>query len=226
MSRDSLNDLILINDTIINCKRCSRLVEYIKNVGNNKVKRYRHLDYWSKPVCGFGDLNAGLIIIGLAPAAHGGNRTGRMFTGDSSGDWLMKALYQYNFCNQPISNYINDGLVLNNVYVTSIVKCAPPNNKPLRQEINNCNQYLNQELKLLSKNSKIFLTLGKLAFDQFCKIYKIKNITFRHGLIYHIEEINKILISSYHPSKQNTNTKKLTWSMWIKIFEQIRDILV
>lgn len=225
MSEDSFNDLILVNQRIINCKKCSRLAEYIKNVGNKKVKRYRNLDYWSKPVCGFGDLNAGLIIIGLAPAAHGGNRTGRMFTGDSSGDWLVKVLYQYNFCNQPFSNYINDGLVLNNVYVTSIVKCAPPKNKPLPVEISNCNEYLTKELKLLSKNSKIFLTLGKLAFDEFCNIHKIKNIKFKHGLMYHMNN-NKILIVSYHPSKQNTNTGKLTWSMWTNIFKQIRDILV
>ncbi|MGB9168474.1 MAG: uracil-DNA glycosylase [Nitrososphaeraceae archaeon] len=225
MSEGSLNDLILVNQRIINCKRCLRLAEYIKNVENKKVKRYRNLDYWSKPVCGFGDINAGLIIIGLAPAAHGGNRTGRMFTGDSSGDWLVKVLYQYNFCNQPLSNYINDGLVLNNVYVTSIVKCAPPKNKPLPVEISNCNEYLTKELKLLSKNSKIFLTLGKLAFDEFCKIHKIKNIKFKHGLMYHVDN-NKILIVSYHPSKQNTNTGKLTWSMWNNIFKQIRDILV
>ena len=225
MSEHSFYDFILVNQRIINCKRCLRLAEYIKNVENKKVKRYRNLDYWSKPVCGFGDLNAGLIIIGLAPAAHGGNRTGRMFTGDSSGDWLMKALYQYNFCNQPFSNYMYDGLVLNNVYVTSIVKCAPPKNKPLPVEISNCNEYLTKELKLLSKNSKIFLTLGKLAFDDFCNIHNIKNIKFKHGLMYHMDN-NKILIVSYHPSKQNTNTKKLTWSMWTNIFKQIRDILV
>lgn len=225
MSEDPFNDLILVNQRIINCKKCSRLAEYIKNVENKKVKRYRTLDYWSKPVCGFGDINAGLIIIGLAPAAHGGNRTGRMFTGDSSGDWLVKVLYQYNFCNQPLSNYINDGLVLNNVYVTSIVKCAPPKNKPLPVEISNCNEYLTKELKLLSKNSKIFLTLGKLAFDEFCNIHNIKNIKFKHGLLYHMDN-NKILIVSYHPSKQNTNTGKLTWSMWTNIFKQIRGILV
>ena len=225
MSEHSFNDFILVNQRIINCKRCLRLAEYIKNVENKKVKRYRNLDYWSKPVCGFGDLNAGLIIIGLAPAAHGGNRTGRMFTGDSSGDWLMKALYQYNFCNQPFSNYMYDGLVLTNVYVTSIVKCAPPKNKPLPVEISNCNEYLTKELKLLSQNSKIILTLGKLAFDEFRKIHKIKNINFKHGLMYHVDN-NKILIVSYHPSKQNTNTGKLTWSMWTNIFKQIRDILV
>jgi len=225
LSEHSFYDFILVNQRIINCKRCLRLAEYIKNVENKKVKRYRNLDYWSKPVCGFGDLNAGLIIIGLAPAAHGGNRTGRMFTGDSSGDWLVKVLYQYNFCNQPLSNYINDGLVLNNVYVTSIVKCAPPKNKPLPVEISNCNEYLTKELKLLSKNSKIFLTLGKLAFDEICNIHKIKNIKFKHGLMYHMDN-NKILIVSYHPSKQNTNTGKLTWSMWTNIFKQIRDILV
>lgn len=218
-------DLILVNQSIVKCNKCIRLAEYIKNVGSKKVKRYNNMDYWSKPLCGFGDLNAELIIIGLAPAAHGGNRTGRMFTGDSSGDWLMKALYEHNFCNQPFSNDINDGLVLNNVYVTSVVKCAPPKNKPLLVEISNCNEYLSKELKLLNKNSKVFLTLGKLAFDEFCKIQKIKSLKFKHGLIYQLNNSNNILISSYHPSKQNTNTGKLTWPMWIDIFKRIRDIL-
>ena len=221
----NLENLIHINQSIIKCSKCVRLSEYIRNVGTNKVKRFKNVEYWSKPVCGFGDLNANLIIIGLAPAAHGGNRTGRMFTGDSSGDWLMKALHEYNFCNQPFSKDTNDGLALNNVYITSAVKCAPPKNKPLLVEINNCNEFLIQELKLLDKSSKIFLTLGKLAFDEFCKIHKIKSLKFKHGLIYHIDNTNKILISSYHPSRQNTNTGKLTWSMWINVFRQISSIL-
>jgi uracil-DNA glycosylase len=221
----TLGNLILVNQSIITCSKCVRLSEYIRNIGTKKVNRFKNVEYWSKPVCGFGDLNANLIIIGLAPAAHGGNRTGRMFTGDSSGDWLVKALYKYDFCNQPFSNDKNDGLVLNNVYITSTVKCAPPKNKPLLVEISNCNVYLTQELKLLEKTSKIFLTLGKLAFDEFCKIHKIKSLKFKHGLVYHIHNTNKILISSYHPSRQNTNTGKLTWSMWIKIFRQVSSIL-
>ena len=143
MFQDSnLENLILLNQSIAKCSRCVRLSEYIKNVGTKKVKRFKNINYWSKPVCGFGDINADLIIIGLAPAAHGGNRTGRMFTGDSSGDWLVKALYEYNFCNQPFSNDTNDGLILNNVFITSAVKCAPPKNKPLLIEISNCNEYL------------------------------------------------------------------------------------
>jgi uracil-DNA glycosylase len=221
----NVENLSLVNQNIIKCSKCVRLSEYIKNVGTKKVKRFKNLNYWSKPVCGFGDLNANLIIIGLAPAAHGGNRTGRMFTGDSSGDWLMKALYNYAFCNHPFSNDTSDGLLLNNVYITSTVKCAPPKNKPLLVEISNCNEYLTMELKLLDKTSKIFLTLGKLAFDEFCKIHKIKGIKFKHGLIYQIGNSNKILIASYHPSRQNTNTGKLTWSMWTNIFRQISDIL-
>ena len=226
MFQDSnLENLILVNQNIIKCSKCVRLSEYIKNVGTKKVKRFKNLDYWSKPVGGFGDLNANLIIIGLAPAAHGGNRTGRMFTGDSSGDWLMKALYNYNFCNQPFSKDKNDGLLLNNVYITSTVKCAPPKNKPSLVEISNCNEYLTVELKLLDKTSKIFLTLGKLAFDEFCKIHRIKGIKFKHGLIFQIGNSNKILLASYHPSRQNTNTRKLTWSMWTDIFRQISDIL-
>ncbi|HET8793051.1 MAG TPA: uracil-DNA glycosylase [Nitrososphaeraceae archaeon] len=225
MIENSNSDLTFLNQRIVACNKCTRLAEYIKKVGITKVKRYDNIDYWSKPLSGFGDKNSELIIIGLAPAAHGGNRTGRMFTGDSSGNWLMKALYQYNFCNQPFSNDRNDGLVLNNVYVTSVVKCAPPKNKPLLIEINNCNEYLNKELNLLSKTSKVFLTLGKLAFDEFCKIKKIKQLKFKHGLIYHINNTNNVLISSYHPSRQNTNTGKLTWPMWINIFKLVRDIL-
>jgi len=225
LCQDSTLNLILLNQSIIKCSKCVRLVEYIKTVGAKKVRRFENASYWSKPVCGFGDINAELVIIGLAPAAHGGNRTGRMFTGDSSGDWLMKALHEYNFCNKPFSKDTNDGLVLNNVYITSAVKCAPPKNKPLLVEIGNCNEYLTSELKLLSKTTKICLTLGKLAFDEFCKIYKIKRLKFKHGLIYHIRNSNKILISSYHPSRQNTNTGKLTWSMWIDIFKKINYIL-
>lgn len=209
-----------INKDIIKCVKCTRLVEHIKDIESKKVKRYRNLNYWSKPLSGFGDINAELMIIGLAPAAHGGNRTGRMFTGDSSGDWLVKALYEFNLCNQSFSNDINDGLILRNVYITSIVKCSPPKNKPFPEEINNCEEYFRKELGLLAKSCKVFLTLGKLAFDQFCKIYEIRKIKFKHGLIYRIDA-DKVLISSYHPSRQNTNTGKLTWTMWINIFRQI-----
>jgi len=160
-----------VNEQITLCSQCPRLLQYIRKVGDYRPKRYGGYTYWAKPVPSFGDPKARLLIIGLAPAAHGGNRTGRMFTGDSSGDWLMKALHEYNFCNQPFSKDTNDGLVLNNVYITSAVKCAPPKNKPLLVEISNCNEYLTSELKLLSKTTKIFLTLGKLAFDEFCKIF-------------------------------------------------------
>lgn len=214
-----------VNEDIVKCIKCIRLSEYIKDIGKKKVKRYINSNYWSKPVSGFGDINAKLMIIGLAPAAHGGNRTGRMFTGDSSGDWLIKALYKFNLCNQPYSNDINDGLVLRNVYITSIVKCSPPKNKPLLEEINNCEDYLRKELRLLAKSSKVFLTLGKLAFDEFCKIHEIRNIKFKHGLIHQMQG-DKVLISSYHPSKQNTNTGKLTWAMWINIFRKIINILI
>lgn len=209
-----------LNKEIKNCKKCPRLSKYIQEVAKNKVKRFANYNYYGKPLSGFGDINARLLIVGLAPAAHGGNRTGRMFTGDSSGDWLVKALYEFNLCNQSFSNDINDGLILRNVYITSIVKCSPPKNKPFPEEINNCEEYFRKELGLLAKSCKVFLTLGKLAFDQFCKIYEIRKIKFKHGLIYRIDA-DKVLISSYHPSRQNTNTGKLTWTMWINIFRQI-----
>lgn len=205
-------------DKVIECRQCPRLVKYIDQVARTKVKRFNKENYWAKPLPGFGDPNAALLIIGLAPAAHGGNRTGRIFTGDSSGDWLAKALYETGFANQETSISRNDGYKLTNSYVTAVVKCAPPNNIPTPIEIQNCSQYLKTEIELLGNHIKVIITLGKIAFDGYCKISGLKGLSFGHNLIYSIGE-NRKLISSYHPSRRNTNTGTLTWDMWINVFK-------
>jgi uracil-DNA glycosylase len=210
-----------INDKIIECKLCPRLSKYIEYVGKTKVKRFYNENYWAKPITGYGDSNASIVIIGLAPAAHGGNRTGRVFTGDSSGDWLAKALYATGFASKPTSISKDDGYSLNSVYVTSAVKCAPPKNIPLVNEIVNCSQHLKTELKLLESSTKVIITLGKLAFDSYCKINNLKKLEFGHRKMYNLDS-GKVLISSYHPSRRNTNTGILTWDMWIDIFKIAR----
>lgn len=216
-----MNELDDLNKKIISCKECPRLVEYINNIARKKIRRYKDEEYWAKPLPGFGDPNARLLIIGLAPAAHGGNRTGRMFTGDSSGDWLIKALYLNGFANKDTSISRDDNLLLNDAYITAIVRCAPPNNKPTREEINNCSKYLKEELRIL-ENVKIVLTLGSIAFKVYTSLYKLR-LNFYHNAMYKLGD--KFLIVSYHPSRQNTQTKRLSWDGWIAIFNKIRELL-
>ena len=211
-----------INREIIDCVRCNRLVSYTQLVGKNKVRRYSNEEYWAKPVTGFGDTDANLLIIGLAPGTHGANRTGRLFTGDHSGQWLMKALYESGFSNIPSSISAKDGLILKNVFITSCVRCAPPSNKPLNSELVNCSNYLVKELEILKK-VKVVITLGHIAFQTYCKINDLKNLQFYHLANYRINE--KHLVVSYHPSRQNTNTQKLTWPMWINVFDLAKTIL-
>lgn len=211
-----------INREIIDCVRCKRLVSYTRLVGKNKVRRYSNEEYWAKPVTGFGDTDAKLLIIGLAPAAHGANRTGRLFTGDHSGQWLMKALYEIGFSNNLSSMSAKDGLILKNVFITSCLRCAPPSNKPLNSELANCSNYLVRELEVLKK-VKVVVTLGHIAFQTYCKINDLKKLQFYHLAKYRIND--KHLIVSYHPSRQNTNTQKLTWPMWINVFDLAKTIL-
>jgi uracil-DNA glycosylase family 4 len=213
-----------VNEEIIHCNLCPRLIQYIKETGQSKIIRRKENKYWAKPVPSFGDSKAKLLIIGLAPAFNGGNRTGRLFTGDSSGDWLVKALYITGFANKETSISITDGLILNEAYITAVAKCAPPQNKPNQMEILNCSRYLKEETKILKKTTKVILTLGKIAFDTYCKVHNIKGLKFGHNKIYQLNE-NTILISSYHPSRRNTNTGTLTWKMWINIFETARSII-
>jgi uracil-DNA glycosylase len=197
-------------------------VSYTRLVGKNKVRRYSNEEYWAKPVTGFGDTDANLLIIGLAPGAHGANRTGRLFTGDHSGQWLMKALYEIGFSNNPSSISAKDGLILKNVFITSCLRCAPPSNKPLNSELVNCTNYLVKELEILKK-VKVVITLGHIAFQTYCKINDLNKLQFYHLAKYRIND--KHLIVSYHPSRQNTNTQKLTWPMWISVFYLAKTIL-
>ncbi len=213
-----------LQNKVIGCKECTRLVNYIESIGQTKVKRFTNENYWAKPIPGYGDPKATLLIIGLAPAAHGGNRTGRIFTGDSSGDWLAKALFETGFANQPTSISKNDGYALKNAYVTAVVKCAPPQNIPTPSEIKNCSQHLQMEIKLLENTTKVIVTLGKIALDNYCKSVGKKRLIFGHNAIYTLKG-GKTLISSYHPSRRNTNTKTLTWEMWIEVFKTAKNII-
>jgi uracil-DNA glycosylase family 4 len=225
--RESIKTL---NKEIISCKKCPRLVKWRKRIAEEKVARFSQWNYWGKPVTGFGDLNARLIIIGLAPAAHGANRTGRMFTGDRSGEWLYRTLHKYGFASQPISYSKDDSLQLSDCYITAVVRCAPPENKPTTNEIRNCNPFLIRELKLLS-NSRVIVTLGRVAFDSTIRIIRKLNLTnktkfpiFRHGLVIRVND-QMTIIASYHPSQQNTFTGKLTTSMFDSIFAHAAQII-
>ena len=199
-----------LNNSIIKCKKCPRLIKFSKKI--SKIKRKQNINeiYWGKPVTGFGDANAKLMIIGLAPAAHGGTRTGRPFTGDKSGDFLFYCLNKAGISNLPTSTHIKDGLKLNRTYITNILKCVPPGDKPLGKELNNCSDYFDNEIKNLKK-LKVIVSLGKIAFDNCVKFYKknylIKQkFIFKHGIKYKLPD-GKILIACYHPSPRNVNTK-------------------
>ena len=222
-----------LQNLIIKCQKCPRLVDYLKDISKHKPKRYRDWNYWSKPLPSFGDPNARVLIVGLAPAAQGGNRTGRMFTGDRSGEWLFNTLYQFGFANQPNSFRRNDGFKLHDVYITATIRCAPPKNKPLPEEIENCRPYFLKELDLL-KNIKVIVPLGQIAFAQTLKSLKSKgfdipSLSFGHGRIYllslrtqHSELRTITLITTYHPSQQNTQTGKLTKPMFHRIFRMVK----
>ncbi len=205
---------------ITSCKRCPRLIPYIQEVAKNKVKRFMDEDYWGKPVPGFGAPDPRVLIIGLAPAAHGANRTGRMFTGDSSGDWLYKALYDTGFCSKTQSVSADDGMKLTDIYITALARCAPPENKPLPLEIANCSSYLQAELDHF-KSLQVVICLGGLAFKHYCKMKGYKGLVFAHAAIYKPDN-DPVLIASYHPSQQNTNTGKLKWKEWVGIFKTLR----
>lgn len=219
---EQVRELKKLNERITRCKKCPRLTLYIRKVAKEKVKRFMEEKYWGKPVSGFGDPKAELLIVGLAPAAHGGNRTGRMFTGDSSGDWLSRVLYENGFATRPTSEKVRDGFNLINAYVTAAVRCAPPQNKPLKEELENCSLFLREELLML-KNIKLIICLGKIAFDSCCKLLNIKGIKFGHGKLYRHDKW--IIICSYHPSRQNTQTGRLTWNDWFSIFSKVKSIL-
>tara|TARA_B100001059_G_scaffold37924_1_gene30676 strand:+ start:303 stop:983 length:681 start_codon:yes stop_codon:yes gene_type:complete len=216
-----------LNKTIIKCKKCPRLVKFIKKISNEKRKQNMYELYWGKPVTGFGGHNAKLLILGLAPAAHGGTRTGRAFTGDKSGEFLFKCLYKAKIANQPFSENLNDGLNLNSTYITNILKCVPPGDKPLKDELNNCSNYFDTEISNL-KRLKIIITLGKVAFENCIKFYKKnynldKKIYFRHGKSYILPN-NIMLIASYHPSPRNVNTKLISTKMMTNLFKRAKKL--
>jgi uracil-DNA glycosylase family 4 len=216
-----------LNKTITNCKKCPRLVKFIHKI--SKIKRKQNINevYWGKPVPGFGKLNSKLAIIGLAPAAHGGTRTGRAFTGDKSGNFLFKSLYSVKISNQDFSENKDDGLKLKSTYITNILKCVPPGDKPMNEELSQCSNYFIKEIDYLTK-IKVIVTLGKVAFDNCVKIYKKKfNINhkfeFKHGKKYLLPD-NKILIACYHPSPRNVNTKVVTHAMINSLFRKAKKI--
>ena len=214
-----------LNKTIVNCKKCKRLTNFINKIATEKRKQNINETYWGKPVTGFGSENSKLLIVGLAPAAHGGNRTGRAFTGDKSGDFLFKCLFNEGISNQPMSQKKNDGLKVKSTFITNILKCAPPQDKPNSREIKNCSLYFKNEIKYLKK-LKVILTLGKTAFDNFLKIYDEqfdtkKKFIFKHGKNYLLPD-GKILISCYHPSPRNVNTGLLNEKKMKKILNLVK----
>ena len=216
-----------LNKTIVKCKKCPRLTDFIKKISLEKRKQNMNEKYWGKPVTGFGDIKAKLMIIGLAPAAHGGTRTGRAFTGDKSGDFLFKSLYSTKISNQNFSEKAGDGLKLKSTYITNILKCVPPGDKPINEEIIKCSNYFSKELEYL-KDLKVIVALGKVSFDSCLKIYKKKfkinqKFEFKHGKKYVLPD-NKILIACYHPSPRNVNTKVLTLPMINQLFKKAKII--
>jgi len=226
-------ELRRLQERVIQCRKCPRLVSYLQEVSRSKPRRYRDWDYWSKPLPSFGDPDARVLIVGLAPAAQGGNRTGRMFTGDRSGEWLFNALYQFGFANRPNSLRADDGFKLDDCYITATIRCAPPKNKPLPAEIENCRPYFLEEIDLLRK-VQIIVPLGQIAFTQTLKCLRLKGydvppLSFGHGRVYevslrtqHSAPRTVFLITTYHPSQQNTQTGKLTRPMFYKIFKMIK----
>src|SRR5437667_543613 len=210
---------------VVVCTRCPRLVVYREQVAREKRRAYRDCEYWGKPVPGFGDPNARVLVLGLAPGAHGSNRTGRPFTGDASGKFMYPVLCETGFANQPNATHCDDGLELKDLYITAAVRCAPPDNKPLPQELANCAPYLDREMDGL-KNLRVVVVLGKIAFDAYLNYLKrrgqiaVKKLyLFQHGAKYEMPN-GKILLASYHPSNQNTQTGKLTRQMFGRIFEE------
>jgi len=227
---DPISDFECLQQRIVQCRKCARLVQWREQVAREKVRRFRDQDYWGNPVPAFGSPDAKLIVIGLAPAAHGGNRTGRMFTGDGSGDWLYEALHRYGFANQPESVSMDDGLMLNDCLVTAVARCAPPKNRLATDEIGNCRGYLKKELELAG-DKKIVLALGQVAFQVFIRLWRESgkrsnepDLKFRHNGEWNLPD-SLCLISSYHPSRQNTQTGRLKRSMFHDVFRRARAIL-
>jgi len=219
-----------VRDAVVACVLCPRLRAHCERVAREKRRAFRDQEYWGRPVPGFGDPRARLLIVGLAPAAHGGNRTGRVFTGDSSGDWLYEALHRYGFASAPVSARRDDDLVLTGCYVTAAARCAPPANRPTRGELDACRRYLEAEIGLLS-SVRVVVVLGRIAWEGWLRasgwwsrLPPRRRPCFRHGALSRLPD-ETVLLCSYHPSRQNTNTGRLTRPMWRAIFRRARALL-
>jgi uracil-DNA glycosylase family 4 len=225
-----MNPFDLLNSEITACKKCPRLVAWREEVAGVKRKAYRDQEYWGKPVPGFGDPHARVLVVGLAPGAHGSNRTGRQFTGDASGDFLYPALFRAGFANQPHSSARGDGLTLHDMYITASGRCAPPDNKPSREELDNCQPFLEREIQLIQP--KVIVALGRIAFDRIVRIYSVhglpSTVKFAHGATFKLTDplnTDHWLLCSYHPSQQNTLTGKLTVKMFDEIWKKAKALL-
>jgi uracil-DNA glycosylase family 4 len=226
-----VHELAKLDRQVIACTLCPGLVKYRQKVAREKRRMYRDEEYWGKPVPGFGDPRAQLLILGLAPAAHGANRTGRMFTGDRSGDFLYRALYEAGFASQPTSLERNDGLALHDCYITAALRCAPPLNKPRPQELRNCQRYFERELEILTRVRAV-LVLGRIAFDAYLRVLaprpgfpRRSTFHFAHAASFALPGSLPRLYCSYHPSQQNTQTGRLTPPMLARVLRDIRDFL-
>jgi len=219
----SLSKLSKLNEEIISCRKCPRLVAWREEVARTKRKSYKDWEYWGKPVPGFGDPNARVLVVGLAPGAHGSNRTGRQFTGDASGSFLFPALYRAGFASRPDSISREDGLELKDMYITASGRCAPPQNKPTADELNNCQPFLEREIEILKP--KVLVCLGRIAFERILRIYSEPKVNkkFAHNAVFRLEA-GPWLVCSYHPSQQNTRTGKLTDEMFDRMWMKVKDL--
>ena len=226
MTHESLEQL---NNEIIQCRKCPRLVAWREEVARVKRKAYKDQEYWGRPVPGFGDSQARVLIVGLAPGAHGSNRIGRVFTGDASGGFLYPALYRAGFANQPSAESRSDGLILKDLYIAAAARCAPPANKPTLEELSNCQPYLKRTLEILKP--KVIVCLGRIAFERILRIYSVPNssLKFAHGALYKLNtdllNTEHWLLCSYHPSQQNTLTGKLTVKMFDEIWAKAKELI-
>ncbi len=225
-----LGSLAAVERAVIACERCPRLRRYCERIAREKKRAFRDQEYWGKPVPGFGDPEARVLIVGLAPAAHGGNRTGRVFTGDSSGSWLYAALHEFGFANLPDSTGRGDGMVLSGAYIAAAARCAPPANKPTRLELERCRGYLAAEIRLL-RSVRVVVGLGRIGHEAWLRasgwwvrLPARERPAFAHGAEARLPD-GTVLLASYHPSRQNTNTGKLTRAMWDAVFRRAREVL-
>jgi len=229
MMNNQSDDWETLNQAILSCRRCPRLVDWRERVARERKRAYRDFEYWGKPVLGFGDPQGRVLVVGLAPGAHGANRTGRMFTGNGSGTFLYRALHKAGFSSQPFSAHREDGLTLSSLFISAVCRCAPPANKPTPQEITNCLPYLEREIDLMDRLEGI-VALGQIAFDHTLRLlrsqgHEIPRLEFAHAAFYRLGDGLPWMLASYHPSRQNTQTGRLTEKMFDSIWEKVGELL-